>query len=85
LKIALVPCFPDVFIVDFLQSLAILRLTMTAYGFAHSRRVSLTSTTTQEKKEARKKLLEAVFARRKENYKHLMKKKHQLQADSEMI
>jgi|ERR1051326_8104033 hypothetical protein len=58
----------------FLQSLAILRLTMTAYGFTHSGRMSLPSDIVREKKEARKKLLETVFQRRREIYKRFMEK-----------
>jgi len=38
---------------------------MTAYGFAHSRKIDLPSQDVQEKKAARRKLLEAVRARRK--------------------
>ena len=47
---------------------------MTEYGFTHSRRMSLPSNTVQEKKEARRKLLEDVFQKRRENYLRWQKK-----------
>jgi hypothetical protein len=56
---------------------------MTEYGFTHSRRMSLTSDIVREKKEARKKLLEEVFQRRKENYLR-WQKKMQLKTASEL-
>jgi len=58
---------------------------MTAYGFAHSRRVSLSSTTVQEKKEARKKLVEEVFQRRREIYKRFIEKNQRLQNTDHLL
>ncbi len=56
---------------------------MTEYGISHSSRLSLPSPTVQEKKEARKKLLEAVFQRRRE-YLVRMSKKMQLHEDFDL-
>ena len=56
---------------------------MTEYGFVHSRRIFLSSSTVAEKKEARRKLLEQVEQRRRENYIR-WHKKMQLQAASKI-
>lgn len=58
---------------------------MTDYGFTQGRRGSLLSNTMREKKEARKKLLETVFHRRREIYKRFMEKKHRLQNTDRLI
>jgi hypothetical protein len=63
---------------------AILLPSMTEYGFAHSQRIVLSSSV-QEKKAARKKLLEAVEGRRAENYIRFIQKKRQLQANSDLL
>jgi hypothetical protein len=70
---------------DFLYALVILLLAMTEYGFVHSKRILLSPSEGTKKKEARKKLLEEVFQRRKENYMHLMQKKRRLQTDSDLV
>lgn len=61
----------------------ILLSTMTEYGITHNRRINIPSDIVQEKKEARKKLLEAVFQRRRE-YFIRMSKKMQLHEDFDL-
>jgi hypothetical protein len=57
---------------------------MTAYHFTHATKTLLSSPDVQEKKAARKKLLEAVFARRRVIYtRHYQKM--QLQEDSDLL
>jgi hypothetical protein len=57
---------------------------MTEYGISHSRQLTEPSYNVQERKAARKRLLEALRQRRRENYKHLMQKKRQLHTDSDL-
>ena len=58
---------------------------MTAYHFTRTTKTILPSPDVQEKKAARKKLLDAVFQRRAEIYKRFSLKKRQLQADSDLL
>ena len=58
---------------------------MTEYGFAHSRHIALPSHDVQEKKAARRKLLEEVERRRAENHLRFMQKKRRLQTDSGLL
>ena len=48
-------------------------------GVTHGRQLSEPSYNVQERKAARKKLLEAIRQRRRENYIHFMEKKRRLQ------
>src|SRR5436190_21677495 len=72
-------------LISFLHSLAILRLSMTNYGFPNSRRMNLTSDIMREKKEARKKLLDGVYHRRREIYKRFIEKKRRLQNTDHLL
>src|SRR5450759_2758966 len=56
--------------------------TMTEYNFPHT---IVPSNEVQERKEERKKLLEAIYQQQREHYKHFMEKKRRLQAAGEMI
>ncbi len=48
---------------------------MSEYGFVHSNRISLSQDSVAEKKAARRKLLERVEQRRRENFRRLMQKR----------
>jgi len=58
---------------------------MTEYGVTHSAQLTHPSTTAQERKAARKKLLDEIWQRRREQYKHLMEKKRRLQGRGEVV
>jgi len=47
---------------------------MTEYGFAYSRQMVYLSQDVQEKKTARRKLIEQIEQRRRENYKRFLQK-----------
>ena len=78
--------FPSLF--DFLLYCGIFPSVMTAYGQHITKDKStplLSHNSVNEAKEARRKILEAIFQRRRENYKRFMQKKRQLQADVEVL
>ena len=58
---------------------------MTEYGVSHSEQLTDPSHTVQERKAARKKLLDEIWQRRRENYKHLMHNKRKLQESGEVV
>jgi hypothetical protein len=58
---------------------------MTAYGVTHSRQLTHPDYHVQERKVARKKLLDEIWQRRRENYRHFMEKKRRLQGSGEVI
>lgn len=55
---------------------------MTEHNFSHA---IVPSKEVQERKEERKKLLEAIWLKRRENYKHFMDKKRRLQNEQAVI
>ena len=71
---------------DFLQIFATLRPIMSEYGKHITRQEPtplLSSDPVQEKKAARRKLLDEVFQRRGVNYHRFLEKKRRLQADND--
>jgi hypothetical protein len=58
---------------------------MSEYQCHHTTKMTTPSVDVQEKKQARKRLLKQIEQRRRENYKRFIKKKRQLQPDSDFI
>jgi len=58
---------------------------MTEYGVTHNEQLTHPSYTVQERKAARKRLLDEIWQRRREQYKHFMEKKRKLQGSGEEI
>jgi hypothetical protein len=58
---------------------------MTEYGVTHSGQLTHASYDVQERKAARKKLLDEIWQRRRENYRHFMEKKRRLQGSGSGI
>jgi hypothetical protein len=58
---------------------------MTEYGVSHRSQLSEPPSSVQERKAARKKLLDEIWRRRRENYRHFMEKKRRLQGSGEGI
>jgi hypothetical protein len=72
---------------DFLQNFATLRPIMSEYGKYITRQKPtpiLSSDPVQEKKAARRKLLDEVFQRRAKIYQRFFEKKHRLQANNDL-
>ncbi|SRR6266568_7197512 len=77
-------CFPGRFIVDFSQFFDIFPVIMSEYGQTKEKPTPiLTSDFVQERKAARRKLIEEVEQRRSENYKRFILK-HRLQTNSDI-
>jgi hypothetical protein len=58
---------------------------MIEFGISHSKQLTQPDYHVEERKAARKKLLDEIWQRRRENYKHLMEKKRRLQGNGEVI
>jgi len=58
---------------------------MTDYGISQSQQLPQPDYHVEERKAARKKLLDEIWQRRRENYKQFMEKKRKLQGSGEMI
>ena len=58
---------------------------MSEYGISHKRQLSEPDYHVEERKAARKKVLNEIWQRRRENYKKFMEKKRRLQGSEEVI
>jgi hypothetical protein len=58
---------------------------MTEYGVSHCGQLSRDSYDVQERKAARKKLLDEIWQRRRENYKQFLEKKRRLRESGEVV
>ena len=58
---------------------------MTAYGVTHGKELTHPDYHVQERKAARKKLLDEIWRRRRANYKQFMEKKRRLRESGEVV
>jgi len=58
---------------------------MTHYGISHGKQLPRPDYHVQERKAARKKVLDEIWQRRRENYKQFMDKRRRLQGSGEVL